>query len=560
MSTETQALRLHGVTVRYGAMVANRDIDLAVRAGSIHAVVGENGAGKSTLMKAIFGLVPLAAGEIRIHGQPLAPPSPMTAMQHGVGMVHQHFMLVDTLTVVENVILGHEPRAPGWRGWFGALDRRRAEEEVAALAERYHLLGSVVEAGKTTTRQATLAQLRRLVRDLSVGERQRVELLRVLYQQSLPRGPSHTPHAGSGGILILDEPTAVLTPPEVEELFTVLRGWVDGGGTLILVTHKLDEVMAIAQAVTVLRRGEVVARLETATTSAGAIARAMVGRDPIGPPPPAPERPGRELLAVEDLRTAVDARRGGCPVVGVSFTVRVGEIVGVAGVEGNGQTALVEALTGLQRTTAGTVHLCGAEVTRRSPAARRRLGLGLVPEDRHRRGLLLHASMVDNLLLGREATYADRLGTLDRGRLDDDARRLVTALDVRPTDITLPARALSGGNQQKLVLGRELSQKPLVLIAAQPTRGVDLAAIERIWAALAELRAGGCGVLLISSELEELLALCDRILVLLRGAVVATLGRAEASREVLGRLMTGVSGTAQGAARGVAQEIPQENP
>jgi ABC-type uncharacterized transport system ATPase subunit len=570
MSPETPALQLHGVTVRYGQVVANRDIDLEVRAGSIHAVVGENGAGKSTLMKAIFGLVPLAAGEIRIHGRPLVPPSPMTAMQHGVGMVHQHFMLVDTLTVVENVILGHEPRAPGWRGWFGALDRRRAEEEVAALAERYHLLGSLnplgplsplspmPEGGKTTTRGATLAELRRLVRDLSVGERQRVELLRVLYQQSLPRAQAPS-DATKAGILILDEPTAVLTPPEVEELFAVLRGWVGGGGTLILVTHKLDEVMAIAEAVTVLRRGEVVARLETATTSAGAIARAMVGRDPVGPPPPAAERPGQELLAVEGLHTAVDARRGGCPVVGVSLTVRTGEIVGVAGVEGNGQTALVEALTGLLRTTAGAVRLCGADVTRRSPSARRRLGLGLVPEDRHRRGLLLDASVADNLLLGREATYAGRLGTLDRGRLEDDTRRMVTALDVRPTDITLPARALSGGNQQKVVLGRELIQKPRVLIAAQPTRGVDLAAIERIWAALAELRAEGRGVLLISSELEELLALCDRILVLLRGAVVATLGRAEASREVLGRLMTGVTGTEPGAARGdVGQEAPQE--
>ena len=480
MPMETRALQLHGVTVRYGQVVANRDIDLEVRAGSIHAVVGENGAGKSTLMKAIFGLVPLSAGEIRIHGQPLVPPSPMAAMQHGVGMVHQHFMLVDTLTVVENVMLGHEPRAPGWRGWFGVLDRRRAEEEVAALAERYHLLGSLSPlgslpgGGKTTTRGTTLAELRRLVRDLSVGERQRVELLRVLYQQSLRRDRSSPPRSPSDaapeGILILDEPTAVLTPPEVEELFAVLRGWVGGGGTLILVTHKLDEVMAIAEAVTVLRRGEVVTRLETATTSASAIARAMVGRDPVGPPPPAAERPGPELLAVEGLHTAVDARRG---------AVRDGRIAQRAGRRDRGRGR-----GGGQRTDRprGSPHRAPANHRRDCAPVRRRgdtaLAVGAAaPRPRPRARGPSPPGPPPRCQRGGQPPPRPR------GRIRRPARHARSGppggryaphgdrVDVRPTDITLPARALSGGNQQKIVLGRELIQKRACSSPRSPRAG-----------------------------------------------------------------------------------------
>ncbi len=499
----TTAVELRGVVVRYGAVTAVRGVSLAVERGAIHAVVGENGAGKSTLMRALYGLVPLAAGEVRVKGEPMARPSPEAAIARGVGMVHQHFLLAEALTVAENVVLGREPRRRG------LLDVAGAEAEVGALAEEH---GLAVDPAAP-------------VGALSVGERQRVEILKALYR--------------GADVLILDEPTAVLSPPEVDDLFAMLRAHRDRGGTVILVTHKLDEVMAISERVTVLRRGEVVGDLPTRDATPEAIVRLMVGRDLAGPPERGAGPMGDVRLSVEGLTVRGSLDR-------VSLEVRGGEILGVAGVEGNGQTELCEAITGLRRADAGIVRLDGADVTRASPARRRALGLGHVPEDRHRRGLLLDLSLAENLLLGRLDEYTRFASILDRRRLAADAARLLERFDVRPADPAAPARSLSGGNQQKVVLARELSLRPRVLLAAQPTRGVDVGAIERIHAELDGVRRRGAGVLLISAELDELLALADRVAVLYRGRIVATLPRAEADRERLGGLMTGA--TAQQAA------------
>jgi simple sugar transport system ATP-binding protein len=505
------AVELRGVTVRYGDVEANREVSLTVAEGEVHAIVGENGAGKSTLMRALYGLAPLAAGEVRVRGETVARPSPAESIRRGVGMVHQHFMLVPPLSVAENVVLGDEPRA---RTFLGKLrfERRRAEAEVRAVAEKHRL---EVARGADWPR--------RRVADLSVGEQQRVEILKALWR--------------GARILILDEPTAVLSPPEVAELFAVLRALAAAGGTVLLVTHKLDEVTAIADRVTVLRRGEVTARFQRGAMTPTEIARAMVGRD-VEAVPHARVAPGPVRLEARALSVA--GRAGGLALDGVSFALRGGEILGVAGVEGNGQAELVEVLVGLARARRGEVLLDGAPVTDLPVRERRRRGLGYVPEDRHARGLLLDSSVADNLLLGRDQRYA-RFGVIDRARLISETRELIDRFDVRPASPASPARALSGGNQQKVVIARELSRRPGVLVAAQPTRGVDVGAIEHIHRELDGVREGGGAVLLLSAELDELLALADRIAVLFRGRLVATLPRAEASPATLGPLMTGAS-------------------
>ncbi len=495
----TPAVELRDIAVHFGPVVAVDGVSLTVAPGEAHALVGENGAGKSTLMRALFGLAPLARGEVWIHGQRLLRPTPEVALAAGVGMVHQHFMLVEPLTVAENVVLGREPIRKG------LFDRDRARAEVRALGERY---GLRVDPDRP-------------IRDLSVGERQRVEILKVLY-----RGAQ---------ILVLDEPTAVLTPPEVSELFTLLAELRRSGATLLIVTHKLDEVMASTDRVTVLRRGRVTGELETRNTTREAIAHAMVGRDVGALPLPSSVPSDRESLL--DLH-GVSAGR----LTDVSLTLRAGEILGIAGVEGNGQTELGEAIAGLCELASGTIRLAGSDITHATVAERRRRGLAHVPEDRHRRGLLLDLSIAENFLLGRTQHYRAKswggLG-IDRQRLLDDTTRLLERFDVRPADPEVLVRSLSGGNQQKIVLGRELENDPRVLLAAQPTRGVDIGAIERIHAELDALRKRGGAVLLISAELDELLALCDRIAVLYRGRIVATLARSDASREALGPLMTG---------------------
>jgi ABC-type uncharacterized transport system ATPase subunit len=483
-------VQLRGIGHRFGAVRALAGAELEVEPGELHALVGENGAGKSTLMRVLAGLVAPDAGRVLVHGRDVTGWSAAAALRAGVGFVHQHFTLVPTLTVAENLVLGREPRR-GMR-----LDRAEARRRVQAVASR---LGFTLDPDAR-------------VGALGVGEAQRVEIARAL--------------AGGARLLILDEPTAVLTPPEVRDLWRMLRRLQDEGTTVILITHKLDEVMELARRVTVLRAGQTVARLETATASPVDIARAMVGRDLAPPAAPEPVVPGDVLLQVQDLAAG--------RLSGVSLALRGGEILGIAGVEGNGQTELAEVIAGLQRPRSGTVRLCGMDLTSAGVAARRGAGLAHVPEDRQQRGLLLEASLADNLELGARGPFFR-----DRAWLDARARELLARHDVRPGDPALPARALSGGNQQKLVVARETSRPFRVLLAAQPTRGVDVGAQERIHAVLRSARAEGKAVLLVSADLAEIRALSDRVMVLYRGRVAAEVPRALASEDTLGPLMTG---------------------
>jgi simple sugar transport system ATP-binding protein len=493
---------LQNITKRFGRLTANDDVSLTVERGTVHALVGENGAGKTTLMRILYGLYQADSGSIAVDGAEVRFRSPHDALQRGLGMVHQHFMLVPPLTVAENITLGQEPR----RG--PTFDNTRAEREVAELSRRY---GLQVEPGAR-------------VENLSVGEEQRVEILKALYH--------------GARTLILDEPTAVLTPQEVDELFAVLRSFKQAGNTVILITHKLREVMEISDRVTVMRGGRAVGERETASTSIPELAELMVGRPVLLQVDKRPAQPRQPLLEVRDLE--VKSNRGLAAVSGVSFTVRSGEIVGIAGVEGNGQAELIEAVSGLRRPLAGKIHLRDCDITDRTPLQRFRSGLAHIPADRLKRGLIGEYSLADNLILGRQrdAPFARRAG-LDRGEIENNARRLLAEHDVRPAEPPLAARTLSGGNQQKLIVARELSRRARVLLAAHPTRGVDLGAIEAIHKELVAERDRGMGVLLVSSDLSELLSLADRLLVLFEGRIVHQTAPAETDERTLGLYMSG---------------------
>jgi len=511
-------IRLTSIEKSFGPVRANRGASLDVADGEIHALVGENGAGKSTLMRILSGMFQPDAGRIEVNDRDVTGWHTADAIAAGVGMVHQHFMLVPTLTVTENVTLGAEITRNG------QLDRGKAQREVQALVDRTGLVVPVQQR----------------VADLTVGEAQRVEILKTLYR--------------GARVLILDEPTAVLSPPEVKELWRVLRRLRDEGGTIVLITHKLDEVMAISDTITVMRQGETVGRLQTAATSPGEIAKLMVGRDvslagsakrdagsattsSSALPAPRSPLPG---LEVRDLRVA--SSRVANVVDGISFSVARGEILGIAGVEGNGQTELIEAIAGLRRVSNGSVLLAGRDVTRATVLERGDLGLSHIPEDRHERGLVLEYTVADNLILGQQQHFTRR-AALDSGRIAAHARELIKTYDVRPSDPALPARALSGGNQQKIVIAREMggARDFRVLLAAQPTRGVDVGAIEFIHAQLREARASGKAILLVSADLTEVLALSDRIAVMYGGRIVAMVDGATASAEKLGPYMTGAA-------------------
>ncbi|MDQ6886420.1 MAG: ABC transporter ATP-binding protein [Gemmatimonadota bacterium] len=512
-------IAMRGIDKRFGAVRANRGASLEVAAAEIHALVGENGAGKSTLMRILAGLYTPDAGVVEVNGRDVTGWSTAQSISAGVGMVHQHFMLVPPLTIAENVVLGREPR----RGV--AVDMARAVLEVQGIAEQF---GFAVDA-------------RRCVKELSVGEAQRVEILKTLFR--------------GARILILDEPTAVLSPPEVRELWRVLRRLRDGGGTIVLITHKLDEVMDVSDQITVMRQGRTVGRMPTAGTTPAEIARAMVGRDVtlmqdvLQPERPDVSHPVSEgsgappVLVVRDL--VVGGPNKPRAVDGASFTIAAGEILGIAGVEGNGQTELIEALAGLRPVLSGAIELRGADgamraITTLPVSDRGDLGVAHIPEDRHRRGLVLDYSVADNLILGAQRRFT-RGPVLDTARIAVNARDKTRAFDIRPADPALAARALSGGNQQKVVIAREMGSAFRVLFAAQPTRGVDVGAIEFIHAQLRAARDAGKAILLVSAELTEILALSDRIAVMYRGRIVATLARAKASQEILGPLMTGAS-------------------
>ncbi len=498
------ALELKCITKRYPLVLANDCISFDVRWGEVHAVVGENGAGKSTLMKIVYGMVRPDAGEIYVDGKKAEIHSPADAIRLGIGMVHQHFMLVEVFTVLENIVLGDEPR----RGL--ALDLEAARREVAALLK---------EIGFELDLDAR-------IEDLPVGLQQRVEILKTLYRKAR--------------ILILDEPTAVLTPQEASELFRFLRRFVAQGHAVIFISHKLAEVMEVSDRVTVIRDGRVVGTVETAKTSIEELARMMVGREVILTVEKRPANPGEVLLEVEDLWVEEAGKKP--RVAGVSFKVRAGEIVGIAGVEGNGQTELVEAITGL-RPYRGTVRYEGEVVAIPDARKVREHRVSHIPEDRNARGLVLDFPTRDNVILGDhyKPPFVDRLGFFRDPEIDRYAREVVETYDVRPRSIHLSARHYSGGNAQKIIVGRELHRGPRILVAAQPTRGVDIGAIEFIHKRIVEARDQGMAVLLVSADLNEVMSLSDRILVMFEGKIVGEVRPEEATEETLGLLMAGVA-------------------
>lgn len=505
------AARLVGITKRYGPVTANRDVDLTVLPGTVHAVVGENGAGKSTLMNVLAGMVRPDAGEVWIRGRRIAYNTPTIAIRSGVGMVHQHFMLVDSLTVAENVVLGREPLRRG------LVDG----DEACRVTER---LG----------RQNGLpVDPRARVGSLSVGERQRVEILKLLYR--------------GADLLILDEPTAVLTPGEAGGLFAMLRAFAAGGSAIVLITHKLDEVMAVSDRVTVLRHGTNAGDLATADTSPRELARRMVGRLPEilarGPgtfPTPAAGTGTPPVLEVQNLVVQGESVRA---LDRVSLVVRPGEILGVAGVQGNGQSELMEAVAGLRRVASGTILLDGCDITRRRTGLRQGAGIAHIPEDRNDRGLVGDLSVAENLVLGRHRRFLSGFGGwkgLDRSRIAKYARDAVERFDIRPSAIDAPVRGMSGGNAQKVVAAREIGAGPRLLLAGQPTRGVDVGAIETIHRQILATRDRGAGVLLVSSDLSEILALSDRIVVFFGGRIVGEVDAAAATADRLGEWMAGL--------------------
>jgi len=502
------AVEMRGITKRFPGVLANSDVDLTVGEGEIHAIVGENGAGKSTLMKILYGLTSADEGEIQVHGHTVRRHSPSAAIRLGLGMVHQHFMLVDTLTVAENVVLNEEPTRLGV-----LLDGRAARGRVERLSGEY---GFALDPDAR-------------VGDLSVGLEQRVEIAKVLYR--------------GARTLILDEPTGVLTPSEVRELFAILRSLRDDGRTIIFITHKLDEVLALADRVTVMRDGRVTGVVEAAETDEASLARMMVGRDVLLRVSKSAPKPGPVVLEVDGL--SVKGPRGEPVLNDVSLDVRGGEILGIAGVQGNGQTELVEALTGLRRPASGRVRLGGEDVTLLGPRPLRDRGVSHIPEDRLDRGLVGPFTVSENLALGRHHTepYSSS-GLLRPDVLRREAERLIEENDLRPPDPDAAASGLSGGNQQKMIVARELDGSPRLLVASQPTRGVDIGAIEFVHGEIVRLRDAGAAVLLVSSELSEIMSLADRIAVMYRGRIAAVVDAREATEESVGLLMTGAVGGA----------------
>jgi general nucleoside transport system ATP-binding protein len=581
-------IELRNITKRFGEVLANNAVSFSVTPGTIHAIVGENGAGKSTAMRIAYGFYTADSGEILINGEVRPIRTPHDAIALGIGMVHQHFMLLEPMTVAENIVLGAEP------GNAASLDLRKAAEEIRKVSDEFKL---AVDPNAT-------------IESLSVGQQQRVELLKALYR-----------HAQ---LLILDEPTAVLTPQEVEEFFAILKGMREQGKTIVIITHKLSEVLAISDEVTVMRDGQVVGNVKTSQTNAAELARMMVGREVLLRVEKPDAKAGASVLSLRDL--TVLGRDGSKRLDGISFEVRAGEIVGIAGVEGNGQTELIEALAGLipKSHLSGSIGFEGRDITRLNARARKELGIAHVPEDRHRRGLLLDFSLAENTILGVHyrkpaiaglegllntkvlwlpfkyfllvwniplfvlATYRKTTAfwllfwivvlllvlslflpaapvvlytrllfltvflfvpvliamvsfraLLDEGSIQQNALRLFTDFDVRPPNPALPARALSGGNQQKLIIGREFELPPKLLLVSQPTRGVDIGAIEFIHRKIVEMRDAGCAVLLVSAELEEVTGLSDRLLVFHEGKIAGEVDPKVASNEEIGLMMTG---------------------
>ncbi len=500
--TDVPVLEMRGITKEFPGVVANDGVAFELARGEVHALLGENGAGKSTLMNILYGLYRPDAGEILLAGKPVVFASAKDAIGAGIGMVHQHFMLIPVMTVAENIVLGIEPSHRGF-----ILDERGAEGRVRDISQQFGL------AVDPTA----------LVSDITVGQQQRVEILKALYRDA--------------DVLILDEPTAVLTPQEAGELFAIIASLKADGKSIIFISHKLNEVLEIADRITVLRRGKTIDTVPRDGATQDSLALAMVGRSVLLRVEKPPSTPGATVLKVDDLHVADD--RGIDKVKGVSFEVRAGEIVGIAGVDGNGQSELIDALTGLRALQSGHVSVGGEDVTHASARECLDAGLGHIPEDRQRRGLVLEFSIAENIALHDYAKPPDaKWGWIFPNRFVERARGLIKEFDVRGGGPLTPARGLSGGNQQKVIAAREISRDPKVLIAAQPTRGLDVGAIEYLHGRLVEERGKGRAILLISLELEEILSLSDRILVLYEGEIVGEHG-AEPSEEEIGLEMLG---------------------
>jgi general nucleoside transport system ATP-binding protein len=509
--TMTIALQATGITKRFPGVLANDHVNFTLQQGEIHALLGENGAGKSTLMNILYGLYQPDEGDIQVNQQPVKITSPHDAIAKGVGMVHQHFMLVPPLTVTENIMLGEESVTPATRslGKLAVLDRRKVSARIRELSRTYSL---AVDPDA-------------VVQDLTVGAQQRVEIIKALYREAQ--------------ILILDEPTAVLTPQEADELFVIMRNLTKQGKSIVFITHKLREVLAVADNISVMRAGQMVGSVRPSAATQEVLAEMMVGRKVILQIDKIEAKTGKVILAVSDLHVADDRRQG--VVNGVSFDVRAGEILGIAGVQGNGQTELAEALTGLRHCLGGRITILDKETTHASPRHITEAGTAHVPEDRHKHGLVLTFPIRDNMVL---CTYylppfANGI-ELDYPEIEKTGLERARTFDVRAPGIMTLVGTLSGGNQQKVIIARELSRPVKLLIASQPTRGLDVGSIEFIHRRIVEARDRGTAVLLISAELDEIMSLSDRIAVMYKGQILDTLDARTATREELGLLMAGV--------------------
>ncbi|WP_435099167.1 ABC transporter ATP-binding protein [Halorubrum sp. N11] len=498
------AVHLDGITKRFPGVVANDNVDLKVERGTVHALLGENGAGKTTLMNVLYGLYEPTSGEVRLDGEPHEFDSPRDAIDAGIGMIHQHFMLVDPMTVTENITLGNEPQK--WGGL--AIDRAESREAVVDLAERY---GFDVDPDAR-------------IEDVSVGEQQRVEILKALYR--------------GADTLILDEPTAVLTPQEVDELFDVLTELTAQGKTIIFITHKLGEAMRAADEISVLRDGRKVGAVDANATSQAELAELMVGREVLLDVDHGTAETGEVVASVSDI--VVEDDRGVRAVSDISFEVRGGEVFGIAGVDGNGQSELVEAVTGLRTPDAGEIRFRGEDVTTASRRQRIEAGMAYIPEDRQERGLVMEFDLVENGLLGSQhGTQLAANGRIDWSKTRQHAESIIDEYDVRPPNAGTDAESLSGGNQQKFIVGREFERNPELVVASHPTRGVDVGSIEFIHERLLELREQGVAILLVSSKLEEVQGLSDRLAVVYEGEFTDVVDPNDTTEEELGLLMSG---------------------
>lgn len=501
--TKDYVIEMRDITKRFGEFVANDQINLNVKKGEIHALLGENGAGKSTLMNMLAGLLEPTSGEILINGQNVTIESPSKAAQLGIGMVHQHFMLVDAFTVTENIILGSESTNAA-----GMIDLKNAMAEITALSKKYGL--DVDPTAK--------------VADISVGAQQRVEIIKTLYR--------------GADLLIFDEPTAVLTPDEITELLKIMKVLVSEGKSIILITHKLDEIRAVADRVTVIRRGKSIETVEVAGATNDDLAEWMVGRSVSFKTEKIAANPKEVILSIENL--VVNENRGIPAVKNLSLEVRAGEIVGIAGIDGNGQSELIQAITGLRKVKSGKISIKGEDVTHYSPRKITELSVGHVPEDRHRDGMILDMTVAENFAL--QTYYKEPIsknGILNYSKINEKARQLMEEFDVRGAGELIPGKSLSGGNQQKAVIAREIDRNPDLLIVSQPTRGLDVGAIEYIRKRLIAERDKGKAVLVVSFELDEILDVSDRIAVIHDGSIHGIVLPAETTKQELGKLMAG---------------------